>query len=156
MTCDECGVSEAGFAVGFAWGLTINETFLAALSINAVTADYRREGTACLFPVECGTSTSEGRDVVVTIGPMVRFYPFPTRGAFVHGGIGLGFTRINDPDVLFDFDFHKGGGATFGLGWDMALGSSSLAVTPSVIGGWVGASGQKSTFVQAVLGITLH
>jgi hypothetical protein len=156
MTCDECGVGETGFSVGFAWGLTINESFLVALSINAVSADFRREGTACLFPVGCGETTSSGRDVVVTIGPIVRFYPFPARGAFVRGGIGLGITGIDDPDVLFDFGFHKGVGATFGLGWDVALGSSSMAVTPSVIGGWVGASGQKSKFVQAVLGITFH
>lgn len=156
MTCDQCGVSEAGFSVSFAWGLTINEAFLAALSINAVTADYHREGTACVFPAGCGESTSQGRDTVVTIAPIVRFYPFPARGAFVRGGIGLGITGINDPDVAFDFGVHTGVGATFGLGWNFALGSGSMAVTPSVIGGWVGASEQRSTFVQGVIGITFH
>lgn len=156
MSCDQCGVSEAGFSVGFEWGLTINETFLAALAINAVSAEYHREGTACLFPLGCGESTSQGRDLVITITPIVRFYPFPARGAFVRGGVGLGLTGINDPDVAFDFGVHAGVGATLGFGWDFALGSSSMAVTPSVVGGWIGASEQSSTFVQALLGITFH
>ena len=156
MSCGECGVTEAGFSLGGAWGLAVNETFLVALAIDAVTTRYEREGTTCFFPFGCGESSSQGRDTVLTIGPIARYYPLPERGAFVRGGVSLGLTGINDPDVAFDFGPHAGLGVTLGLGWDLPLGTSSVALTPAVTGAWVGASEQDSKFVQVGLGLTFH
>lgn len=135
VNCGECGVSETGLGLGFEMGLTIDETFLVGLAINNVSAKSHRGGG--------------GENDVGVLAPIVRFYPFPARGFFLRGGVGLGLSGF---DAFLDARV----GTMIGLGWDIALGSSGKALTPIVNGAQVGTSGQTSRFMQIGLGLTFH
>lgn len=157
MHCEECDTSASGPSLGLSWGLAVNESFLVALSVDAIVGGrYRRERTGCIFPAGCGEVTSEGRDIVFTIAPIVRLYPFPASGLFLRGGIGLGLTGMGDPNTLFHFGPEAGLGTTLGIGWDFRLGQGNIAVTPLVNGAWIRASDQTSNSVHIGLGLTFH
>jgi hypothetical protein len=157
MDCHECDASATGLKLGVAWGMVASESFLFALSLDAVVGGrYRHEGTWCTFPGECGTASQEGRDLVLTLAPIVRLYPFPTIGPFLSGGVGLGVTTLGDRDAFMSFLPRTGLGTTFGVGWDVRVGESNIAASPLVTGGWIRTSSQTSYSIQMGIGLTIH
>jgi hypothetical protein len=147
MDCTECDADSSGLKFGVAWGLAANERFLFALSLDAVVGGRYRHGS---------TRSQVGRDMVLALAPIVRVYPFSTGGPFVSGGVGLGITNLGDRDALFSFLPRRGLGTTFGVGWDVALGESSIAAAPTVAGAWIRESDQTSYSLQIGLGLTIH
>jgi hypothetical protein len=138
MHCAECEVTAGGVGLGVAWGLAVNRNLFVALSLDAIVGGHhRRTGTACLFPLGCGQTASEGRDMVVALGPIVRFYPLPDRQLFVRAGGGLGLTGLVDPNVLFAFGPQEGLATHFGVGWDVPIGEGRTSITPVVKGLWI-------------------
>jgi hypothetical protein len=88
----------------------------------------------------------------------LRFYPAPTYGFFLTGGIGLGtvstgqtgLTGLNSATTT-----EYGVGVILGVGWDLRI-RSNLSLTPFWNGIGVSTSNANVGFGQLGIGVTIH
>ena len=137
LGCSDCGDErETGATGGLALGGTISKQWLVGGFSNG------------------WTKTVDG--VTITAGTLVlgaRFYPSPTGGFFLVGGIGIGRLDVEVPG--FGSVGETGTGALLGLGYDVRL-ASNVSMTPFWNGAAIKVSGGDANFGQLGIGITIH
>lgn len=105
LGCEDCSEREWGFSGNLALGGAINSRVLLGVGTNGWT---KEEGGATL--------------TAATLTAQVRFYPSPTGGFFLVGGLGYATVDL-DLGVLGSGDV-SGPGAVLGLGYDVPLNDS--------------------------------
>jgi hypothetical protein len=152
-TCDDCGSSnrETGVAGYLKLGGTINEGVL--LGVESNIWSKTQEGVTVNFYNAAATLT---------------FYPQPTSGFFVKGGVGLSFldTQIRDGTTTVTVDLGDGLGVILGAGYDVRVGKN-ISITPAV-NFWYGKPGDvtfggetifrnwRQNVVDFTVGVTFH
>jgi hypothetical protein len=152
-TCDDCGSSnrETGVAGYLKLGGTINEGVL--LGVESNIWSKTQEGVTVNFYNAAATLT---------------FYPQPTSGFFVKGGVGLSFldTQIRDGTTTVTVDLGDGPGVILGAGYDVRVGKN-ISITPAV-NFWYGKPGDvtfggetifrnwRQNVVDFTVGVTFH
>jgi len=97
--CDTCVDRLNGGSGGLSLGTTFNDKLL----LGGGSAGYR-------------TSFDDGSSLTVgTVDARLRFYPIPTSGFFLTGGMGLGTIRAGRKG--FVSQTYNGVGIVLGLGW---------------------------------------
>ena len=109
-------------------------------------------------------SGGEGTLTIVTINALVQWYPQPTNGFFVSGGVGAGSMglEVKIPGVAKVSDNTNGLGYQAGVGYDIRLGRN-FSLTPyatyfGTAGGKLESSGAKidGNVFHVGLGFTWH
>lgn len=110
LGCDECDDDRLnGIQVNLKMGGTLSQRLLIGGEVNGWS---KTENDATL--------------TVTSVGPVLLFYPNPSGGLFLKGGLGLATAEIDFG--LADFE-ENGVGLTFGLGYDARVGRG-FALTP--------------------------
>jgi hypothetical protein len=106
----------------------------------------------------------EGTLTIVTVNALVQWYPQPTNGFFVSGGVGAGSMGVDAkiPGQASVSDNTSGLGYQFGAGYDIRVGRN-FSLTPfgtyfATAGGKLDSSGQKidANVFHFGLGFTWH
>ncbi len=128
-------------------------------------------GERTLLGCELRGLTSSETDTTVTVGDVsaaVYFYPAPSSGLFVKGGLGFSVTRIHiTPTDRDETARGTGPGLTMGVGYDYRIGTNvSLTPMATLYMGWPGnlkrksgetvLTGAKYNILDLGLGLTFH
>jgi hypothetical protein len=136
LGCSDCDGRENGLTGGLAFGGALGQQWLVGAFSNGWTKTVD--------------------DVTITAGTLVfgaRFYPSPTSGFFIVGGIGMGSLEVDLGS--FGSASEMGSGALLGLGWDVRL-ANTVSFTPFWNGAGISVSGGSANFGQIGIGITVH
>jgi hypothetical protein len=109
LSCDDCDDREVGTNGYLRMGGTLSQKLLIGGEINA------------------WTKSDDGATLTVSnFGPALYFYPNPTGGLFLKGGLGLSTISLD----LGQFEIEENGvGLTLGLGYDARVGRN-FSLTP--------------------------
>jgi len=133
---DSAPSSTGALSGNIALGGTLSPKFLLGVSTNGWTKS------------ESGSTLTVG-----TLTAAARFYPSPTGGLFLTGGLGLG--TVSAGVSGFGSASETGVAALLGLGYDIAVGRT-ISLTPYWNGFALNYSGGDANVGQIGLGITVH
>ena len=136
LGCQDCSGRTGSVSGNIALGGTLSPKFLLGVSTNGWTKS------------ENGSSLTVG-----TLTAAVRFYPSPTGGFFLTGGLGLG--TVSAGVSGFGSASETGVAALLGLGYDIPVGRT-ISLTPYWNGFALSYSGGDANVGQIGLGITVH
>ena len=94
-----------------------------------------------------------GSQNLTTLDARVRFYPSRTGNFFLTGGLGLGVNVVKADG--FDTHSEEGGGAVFGLGYDIRV-AKSLSLTPYWNAFGVSTDNDEFNVGQLGMSLTFH
>jgi hypothetical protein len=148
--------NRTGFWLGVGWGYGSANTSIddagGADRGGGFTGHVRfggKIGERTLLGCELRGVTSSSWDTTATVGDVsaaVYFYPAPSSGLFVKGGVGLSVTRIHY--IPYDQNVTARGtgpGLTTGVGYDYRIGRNvSLTPMATLYMGWPGNLKRKS------------
>jgi hypothetical protein len=153
VSCDDCeGGDRETAAVGYVkLGGTLSERVLLGAEVNLWSKE--QEGV-----------TLNLYDAVATL----TFYPQPTSGFFLKGGVGASFldTEFRDDDTRVTVDLGTGLGVLAGAGYDIRVGRR-ISITPAVnywygwpgdikLGGETVFTSWRQNVVDFTVGVTFH
>ena len=152
-TCDDCGSENRETrVVGYVkLGGTLNQRLL--LGVEANIWSKEEEGVTLNFYNAAATLT---------------FYPQPSSGLFLKGGVGLSFldTQFREGTTTVSVDLGDGPGVIVGAGYDVRVGKN-ISITPAV-NFWYGKPGDikfggetifrnwRQNVVDFTIGVTFH
>ena len=150
-----------GFWIGFGlgWGSLSYSCTGCSGSEGALSGYLKLGGTLgpkLLIGGETNGWTKNESGVTITAGNLsgtVYFYPAPASGFFLRGGLGFASLRASSGGISGS---ESGFGATFGLGYDVRVGTN-LSITPVANYNWGDlGSGVKQHIIQLAVGVTFH
>ncbi len=136
LGCDGCDGREGGLSGGLTFGGTLSDKLLLGV------------GTAGWTKSELGATLNVG-----VLDARLRFYPMPTSGFFLTGGLGLGTVHASVDG--FGSETEVGLGALLGLGYDFRVGAN-VSVTPFWNGYAVQSGDMDANVGQLGMSITVH
>ena len=136
LGCQDCGSREGALSGNISLGGTLSQKVLLGVSTNGWTKS------------ENGSSLTVG-----SLTAAIRFYPSPTGGFFLTGGLGLG--TVSAGISGFGSASETGVAALLGLGYDIPV-SHSVSLSPYWNGFALSYSGGDANVGQIGLGITVH
>jgi outer membrane protein with beta-barrel domain len=136
FSCSGCSGSEGGLGGYLKMGGTLSPKLL----IGGETNGWAKS--------ENGTTVTAGN-----ASAAVYFFPSPSGGLFLRGGLGVATLSASNGGSSAS---QSGFGATFGLGYDIRVGTN-MSITPVANYNWGNlGSGVKQNVVQLAVGLTWH
>ncbi len=136
LGCQDCGGRTGSLSGNISLGGTLSQKVLLGVSTNGWTKS------------ENGSTLTVG-----SLTAAIRFYPSPTGGFFLTGGLGLG--TVSAGISGFGSASETGVAALLGLGYDIPV-SHSVSLSPYWNGFALSYSGGDANVGQIGLGITVH
>jgi outer membrane protein with beta-barrel domain len=136
LGCQDCSGRTGSLSGGLALGGTLSQKVVIGGGTNGWT---KSENGATL--------------TVSTLTALIRFYPSPTGGFFLLGGLGVG--QIHGSVTGFGSATETGAGVVLGLGYDIRVGNN-LSITPFWNGFAMNSSNSDANVAQIGLGLTVN